>query len=103
GQIVEIPVAELRAGDIVHLKPGERVAVDGVLTQGSGAIDESMLTGEPVPVVKSPGDAVTGGTVNGNAALAYRVTATGGDTVLARIIRLVEEAQATKLPVQALV
>ncbi|WJS83470.1 heavy metal translocating P-type ATPase [Paracoccus sp. TOH] len=103
GRIVEIPVAELRSGDIVHLKPGERVAVDGVLTEGSGAIDESMLTGEPVPVTKNPGDPVTGGTVNGNAALAYRVTATGGDTVLARIIRMVEDAQAAKLPVQALV
>ncbi|WP_199261977.1 heavy metal translocating P-type ATPase, partial [Paracoccus binzhouensis] len=103
GRVVEIAVAELRPGDIVHLKPGERVAVDGVLTEGSGAVDESMLTGEPVPVAKNPGDAVTGGTVNGNAALAYRVTATGGDTVLARIIRMVEDAQATKLPVQALV
>ncbi|UFS64025.1 heavy metal translocating P-type ATPase [Paracoccus denitrificans] len=103
GRIVEIPVAELHPGDIVHLRPGERVAVDGVLTEGSGAIDESMLTGEPVPVAKQPGDTVTGGTVNGNAALAYRVTATGGDTVLARIIRMVEDAQATKLPVQALV
>ncbi|RDD72972.1 heavy metal translocating P-type ATPase [Paracoccus versutus] len=103
GQIVEVPVAELRPGDIVHLRPGERVAVDGVLTEGRGAVDESMLTGEPVPVAKQPGDPVTGGTVNGNAALAYRVTATGGDTVLARIIRMVEDAQATKLPVQALV
>ncbi|GLK62658.1 heavy metal translocating P-type ATPase [Paracoccus kondratievae] len=103
GSIRDIPVAELRTGDIVHLRPGERVAVDGVLTEGSGAIDESMLTGEPVPVSKTTGDPVTGGTVNGTSALAYRVTATGGDTVLARIIRMVEDAQATKLPVQALV
>ena len=103
GGIVEVPVAELRPGDIVHLVPGERVAVDGLLVEGSGAIDESMLTGEPLPVVKSPGDGVTGGTVNGASALAYRVTATGGDTVLARIIRMVEEAQGAKLPVQALV
>ena len=103
GRIVDTPVEALRPGDLVHLAPGERVAVDGVLTEGTGAIDESMLTGEPVPVTKSPGDAVTGGTVNGPAALTYRVTATGADTVLARIIRLVEDAQATKLPVQALV
>ncbi|RCW88111.1 heavy metal translocating P-type ATPase [Paracoccus lutimaris] len=103
GQILDTPVEALRPGDIVHLAPGERVAVDGILTEGAGAIDESMLTGEPVPAPKSPGDPVTGGTVNGSAALAYRVTATGADTVLARIIRLVEDAQATKLPVQALV
>ena len=103
GAVVELPVADLRAGDLVRLAPGERVAVDGVLVQGQGAIDEAMLTGEPVPVLKSPGDPVTGGTVNGTAALTYRVTATGGDTVLARIIRMVEQAQSAKLPVQAVV
>ena len=99
----DLPVAELRPGDIVHLRPGERVAVDGVLTEGSGHIDESMLTGEPLPVLKNAGDRVTGGTVNTGAALSYRVTATGADTVLSRIIRMVEDAQAAKLPVQALV
>lgn len=103
GQVVELPVADLRAGDILHLAPGERVALDGIVTQGSGPVDEAMLTGEPVPVLKSPGDPLTGGTVNGNAALTYRVTATGGDTVLARIIDMVQDAQATKLPVQAVV
>ena len=103
GAARELPVAELRPGDIVHLRPGERVAVDGVLTEGSGHIDESMLTGEPLPVLKTPGDRVTGGTVNTGAALSFRVTATGADTVLARIIRMVEDAQAAKLPVQALV
>ncbi|WP_017999460.1 heavy metal translocating P-type ATPase [Paracoccus sp. N5] len=99
----ELPVAALRPGDIVQLRPGERVAVDGVLTEGSGHIDESMLTGEPLPVLKTPGDRVTGGTVNTGAALSFRVTATGADTVLSRIIRMVEDAQAAKLPVQALV
>ena len=103
GKVIDLPVDALRPGDHVHLAPGERVAVDGILTEGMGAIDESMLTGEPLPVTKSPGDPVTGGTVNGSAALTYRVTAIGADTVLARIIRLVEDAQATKLPVQALV
>ena len=87
----------------VRLAPGERVAVDGVVVEGHGWIDESMLTGEPAPVEKAEGAGVTGGTVNGAAALTYRVTATGADTVLSRIIRLVEEAQAGKLPVQALV
>ncbi|WP_221931999.1 heavy metal translocating P-type ATPase [Paracoccus sp. M683] len=98
-----VAVADLQPGDLLRLAPGERVAVDGLITEGSGLIDESMLTGEPVPVTKSPGDAVTGGTVNGNSALTYRVTATGADTALARIVRMVEDAQAAKLPVQALV
>ena len=103
GAVTEIPVAELAPGDQVQLLPGERVAVDGIVTEGTGAIDESMLTGEPVPAPKSPGDPVTGGTVNGPAALTFRVTATGADTALARIVRLVEDAQATKLPVQDMV
>ena len=100
---VELPVEELAPGDIVLLAPGERVAVDGLVTEGHGWIDESMLTGEPAPVEKTPGAEITGGTVNGQTALAFRVTATGTDTVLARIIALVEEAQGQKLPVQALV
>lgn len=103
GKVIDVPVADLRIGDIVRLAPGERVATDGTVTEGRGLIDESMLTGEPVPVVKEPGAPVTGGTVNGNAALSYRVTATGGNTVLARIVHLVQEAQSAKLPVQALV
>ena len=103
GQAVDLPVSQIRPGDLVRLRPGERVAVDGIVTEGAGRIDESMLTGEPVPVQKAVGDAVTGGTVNGTAALTFRVTATGGDTALARIIRMVEDAQTAKLPVQAMV
>ncbi|HHW34163.1 MAG TPA: heavy metal translocating P-type ATPase, partial [Paracoccus solventivorans] len=103
GQPVEVAVAELVPGDLVQLLPGGRVAVDGELVEGEGAIDESMLTGEPLPVAKAPGDPVTGGTVNGASALVYRVTATGADTALARIVRMVEDAQAAKLPVQGLV
>ncbi|SOC04167.1 Cu+-exporting ATPase [Rhodobacter sp. JA431] len=103
GTTISLPVEELAPGDIVLLAPGERIAVDGIVTEGTGFIDESMLTGEPVPVEKVPGSPVTGGTVNGTAALSFRVTATGGDTVLSRIIALVEEAQGQKLPVQALV
>ncbi|MBB1492881.1 MULTISPECIES: heavy metal translocating P-type ATPase [unclassified Paracoccus (in: a-proteobacteria)] len=103
GAVAEIPVAELVPGDFVQLLPGERVAVDGEITEGQGAIDESMLTGEPLPVTKTPGDPVTGGTVNGASALTYRVTAVGADTALARIVRMVEDAQAAKLPVQGMV
>ncbi len=100
---VDLPLSEVRRGDLVLLPPGARVAVDGTVTEGSGFIDESMLTGEPMPAAKAPGDRVTGGTVNGTAALTYRVTATGDDTVLARIVRMVGDAQGAKLPVQALV
>ncbi|MDO5370840.1 heavy metal translocating P-type ATPase [Paracoccus sp. (in: a-proteobacteria)] len=103
GAAVEVPVAELVPGDLVQLLPGERVAVDGEITEGQGAIDESMLTGEPLPVTKSTGDPVTGGTVNGASALTYRVTAVGADTALSRIVRMVEDAQAAKLPVQGMV
>ncbi len=103
GGTVELPVEELAPGDLVELAPGGRVAVDGIVTEGHGFLDESMLTGEPVPVEKAPGQPVTGGTVNGTSALVYRVTATGADTVLSRIIALVEAAQGQKLPVQALV
>lgn len=103
GRPVKVAVADLRPGDLLLLAPGERVALDGEITEGHGPIDESMLTGEPVPAAKGPGDTVTGGTVNGPSALTYRVTATGGDTVLSRIVAMVEQAQAARLPVQALV
>ena len=100
---VTVLVEDLRRGDIVQLRPGERVAVDGIITEGHSFVDESMLTGESVPVEKTLGAPLSGGTVNGTGALTYTVGATGADTVLARIIRLVEDAQSTKLPVQALV
>jgi len=103
GGPVETPVVALLRGDLVMLRPGERVAADGTITDGASFVDESMLTGEPLPVEKTSGDALTGGTVNGAGNLTYRVTATGSATVLARIVRLVAEAQAAKLPVQALV
>ena len=103
GKPVQVAVADLHPGDLVLLVPGERVAVDGIVTEGRGHVDESMLTGEPVPAEKSPGDPVTGGTVNGTAALTYRVTATGAETTLSRIVRMVEGAQNARLPVQALV
>ncbi len=99
----ERPIAEIVVGDVVLVKPGERLPVDGVVTEGDAYVDESMITGEPVPVSKGVGDAVTGGTVNGASALRVRATGVGQDTVLAGIIRMVQEAQGAKLPIQGLV
>ncbi|WP_297621075.1 heavy metal translocating P-type ATPase [uncultured Roseicyclus sp.] len=103
GTEADVSLADLRRGDLIRLKPGGRVAVDGLVTEGESWIDEAMLTGEPVPVAKHPGDPVTGGTVNGTGTLVYRATAVGADTVLARIVAMVEDAQATRLPVQSLI
>jgi len=103
GRVQEIAVAEVVPGDEIEVRPGERIPVDGTVTEGESWVDESMITGEPVPVAKAEGAMLTGGTVNQNGALAFRATAVGGDTVLAQIIRMVEEAQGSKLPIQALV
>ena len=103
GRLADLSIAEIRTGDIVHVRPGEKIPTDGEVTGGSSYIDESMITGEPVPVAKTEGDTVTGGTVNGNGALTFVATRVGADTLLAQIIRLVEEAQGAKLPIQALV
>lgn len=103
GQTVDLPISSVVAGDIVEVRPGERLPVDGEVVEGASYVDESMITGEPIPVSKSPGSAVVGGTVNQKGAIAYRATAVGGDTVLSQIIRMVEEAQGSKLPIQALV
>ena len=100
---VEVPIAALMAGDRVQVRPGERVPVDGVVVTGASTVDEAMLTGEPLPVAKGPGDALTGGTVNGTGGLVMEVRAVGAATVLARITAMVAEAQGGKLPVQALV
>ena len=100
---VDIPVAEVEAGDVIELRPGERVPVDGEVIEGESYVDEAMITGEPVPVAKSVGAAVVGGTINQTGALAFRATAVGGDTMLAQIIRMVEQAQGAKLPIQAMV
>ncbi|MGF3022035.1 heavy metal translocating P-type ATPase [Methylobacterium aquaticum] len=102
GAETEVPVAELAVGDAVRIRPGERVPADGRVIEGASRIDESMLTGEPVPVAKKPGDPVTGGTVNGTGALTVRVERVGADTALAQIVRVVEAAQGAKLPIQAL-
>nr|WP_319947595.1 heavy metal translocating P-type ATPase [uncultured Shimia sp.] len=102
GQPRDIPVEHVILGDVLSLRPGERLAVDGRVESGQSYIDESMITGEPMPVLKSIGSDVFGGTVNGDGALTYCATKIGRDTMLARIISMVEQAQGAKLPVQAL-
>lgn len=99
---LELPVDEVSVGDIIRVRPGERVPVDGVIVSGTGTLDESMLSGESLPVDKGPGDRVSGATVNGQSMFTFRATAVGRDTALARIIRLVEDAQGSKAPIAAL-
>jgi Cu+-exporting ATPase len=100
---VDVPVAEVMAGDRIVVRPGERIPVDGTVLEGRTQVDESMLTGEPLPVAREEGGVLTGGAINGDGRIVMRVTAVGGETVLARIIRLVEDAQAAKAPIQRLV
>lgn len=100
GNEVELPIEDVDIGDVLVVKPGEKVAVDGVVLEGGSYVDESMITGEPVPVLKSPGARVVGGTLNTTSVFSFRADRIGKDTALARIIRLVEDAQATKPPVQ---
>ena len=103
GQDTEVPMAELRLGDTVVVLPGERIAVDGQITEGRSEVNESLITGESLPVTKQVGDAVTGGAVNGDGLLLVRTTALGAASTLARIVRMVESAQAKKAPIQRLV
>jgi heavy metal translocating P-type ATPase len=103
GREVEVDTNSVRAGDVVAVRPGERIAVDGEVIEGNSYVDESMLTGEPVPAQKSTGATVIGGTVNGNGSFRFRATKVGSDTLLAQIVRTVEAAQGSKLPIQALV
>ncbi|WP_296423091.1 heavy metal translocating P-type ATPase [Yoonia sp.] len=103
GAEIEVPIADVVRGDVLIIRPGERIATDGVVRDGASFVDESMITGEPVPVEKTKGGTLVGGTVNGNGALKMRATAVGGDTMLARIIAMVEAAQGARLPVQDLV
>jgi Cu+-exporting ATPase len=103
GRPQEVAIDAITPGDIVLVRPGERIPVDGEVTEGTARVDESMITGEPVPVAKGAGDKVTGGTVAGAGSLEMRATRVGADTTLAQIIRMVEEAQGAKLPIQGLV
>ncbi|HEX5387178.1 MAG TPA: heavy metal translocating P-type ATPase [Gemmatimonadales bacterium] len=102
GAELEVPLADVRVGDELLVRPGERIPTDGVVLDGTSTVDESMLTGEPLPVAKSAGSEVTGATINRNGALRIRASRVGADTVLSRIIRLVREAQGSKAPIQRL-
>src|SRR6266542_3645604 len=99
----DVPIDQLKVGDVVIVRPGETIATDGLVIAGSSAVNESMLTGESLPVEKKAGDEVAGGTLNQSGTLRFRATRVGADTVLAQIVRLVEEAQGSKAPIQRLV
>jgi Cu+-exporting ATPase len=102
GEEMDIPVGQVVIGDTVLVRPGEKIPVDGLVTDGYSAVDESMLTGESMPVEKVPGEKIFGATINANGALYFEATQVGGETVLAQIIRLVEDAQGSKAPIQRL-
>lgn len=101
--VLEVPIDQVRVGDHIILRPAERVPVDGIIVSGEGDLDEAMISGEPMPVAKAAGDRVIAGTVNGGGPLTFEASAVGADTMLAQIIRMVEEAQGAKLPIQSLV
>ncbi|MDD9922718.1 MAG: heavy metal translocating P-type ATPase [Boseongicola sp.] len=102
-QTIEVSVDALGVGDTILVRPGERIPVDGEVIDGTSNVDESMITGEPIPVAKTAGTTVTGGTVNGTGSLTFQASRVGSDTTLAQIIRMVEDAQGAKLPIQGLV
>lgn len=103
GEFVEIQISEVVVGDVIRIRPGEKIPVDGTVVDGSSYIDESMITGEPAPVQKSPDTDVVGGTINKSGSFTFKATKVGSDTLLAQIIKMVEMAQGSKLPIQALV
>ncbi|MGC1497220.1 MAG: heavy metal translocating P-type ATPase [Sulfitobacter sp.] len=103
GALIELPIDDIVLGDLIQVRPGEKIAVDGIVVRGTSYVDESMITGEPIAVEKSTDAEVVGGTINGTGALTVRTTKVGADTMLAQIIRMVEDAQGAKLPIQDLV
>src|SRR5262249_55638802 len=102
GRDEDVPRGAVQPGDRLRVRPGEKVPVDGVVLEGTGAVDESMITGEPVPVEKGPDARVVGGTINGTGGLVMRAERVGADTVLAQIVRMVGEAQRSRAPIQRL-
>jgi Cu+-exporting ATPase len=102
GREVEVPLAAVQTGDTVILRPGERVPVDGIVLSGASSVDESLLTGESLPVTRKPGDRLIGGSLNYDGAVEYRATSVGGDSVLSQMLRLMQEAQASRAPTQQL-
>jgi Cu+-exporting ATPase len=102
GAEIEIPIAEVQVGDLILVRPGERIPVDGLVEDGNSSVDESMITGESMPVSKGPGDGIVGATLNKTGSFRFRATKVGKDTALAQIIRLVQEAQGSKAPIQRL-
>lgn len=102
GTMEDVPTDELRVGDVVEVRPGEKIPVDGVVVEGSSSVDESMLTGEPMPQEKSAGDEVTGATINGNGAFVVRATKVGAESTLSRIVEMVEKAQGSRPQIQQL-
>ena len=98
----DVPLDQVQAGDRLRVRPGEKVPVDGVVLEGTSAVDESMVTGEPIPVEKTPGSRVIGGTVNGTGGFVMRAERVGSDTLLAQIVRMVSEAQRSRAPIQRL-
>ena len=102
GKEVVVPVEEVEAGDIIIVKPGQKIPVDGIVVEGHSSVDESMMTGESMPVEKSKGSKVIGATINMNGSFRFKATKVGADTALSQIIKLVEEAQGSKAPIQKL-
>ncbi|GHA41877.1 copper-translocating P-type ATPase [Amylibacter ulvae] len=103
GAMIDIPITDIQLNDIIHARPGEKIATDGVVINGQSYVNESMITGEPAPVKKSSDQPVIGGTINENGTFSYRATAVGDKTMLAQIIKMVEQAQGAKLPIQDIV
>src|SRR5438067_1331245 len=103
GSEEDVPVDHLRPGDLLRVRPGEKIPTDGTVTEGSSAVDESMVSGEPIPVEKEPGAKVIGGTINGTGSLLVRADKVGSDTLLAQIVRMVSEAQRSRAPIERLV